>query len=428
MFGYLGKGDLMKNRFGLLALTLFVAGCSFFVACGESASEAENSDPVPQAESSSAMGTADPAEVFSSAVVEVPQTLPCVPEEEGGFVWIETGKSYYRCESGLWTAYDVAPHKRGFDPCQFNFGAAWSTDKERDSTNYAGLDYIAVWLGDNDFYNGFEERMVKMSVEIGATPMIYAYVIAEFDKDHGIDDCNISKAEKTHCSHGAQMIREYFADSILYRYAAYANGMREQLIYRLEVDADTYESIWLIEPDFYQYSETASRQKERYDGTVQEGGGIPDSLMGVYFKQIVDTIRAYLPAAKIAIDISPWIGDKDTALFAQWYSNFDMSIVDFAGTSGGSSLATSEKIVAANSATWAKIHEVTGKPILADAGYGAGGASNGHKKPWDDVQNIKARMANGVVGIMQMNAANDFPVRADTIRPQLNYTFPWCNN
>lgn len=350
--------------------------------------------------------------------------VPC--EEEGAFNWIEVGKSFYRCESLVWNAYRVEPHKRGFDPCRFNFGAAWDTQKERDSTNYAGLDYIAVWLGDNDFYNGFEERMVKMCVNIHATPMIYAYVIAEFGKDHGLSDCDVKGSEKTHCTHGAQLIRDFFADSILYRYKAYAEGMREQLIYRLDVDADTFSTIWLIEPDFYQYSETASKQKELYDGAVQEGGGIPDGEMGVYFKQIVETIRTYLPAAKIVIDISPWIADKDADGFVKWYSNFDMNLVQFAGTSGGTSLAINTKIVASNKATWAGIHEVTGRPILADAGYGAGGGSTGHKAPWDNVLNLKARMAEGVIGIMQMNAANDYPMRADTIRPQLKADFPWC--
>lgn len=420
----------MNFHFKFWPLAVIGASLCFYSACGESSSSVENSETASAESSTSVSVVPGPtsqeggSEIQSSAEVE--QVIPCAPEEEGAFQWIETGKNFSRCEAGVWVTHNVEPHKRGFDPCQFNFGAAWSTAKERDSLNYDGLDYIAVWLGDNDFYNAFEERMVRMCVDVGATPMIYAYVIAEFDKDHGIDDCNISSAEKTHCTHGAQMIREYFADSILYRYAAYASGMREQLIYRLEVDPETFESIWLIEPDYYQYSESASLQKKRHDGAAQEGGGIPDSLMGVYFKQIVETIRTYLPAAKIAIDISPWIGDKDTSDISKWYSNFDMDIVDFAGTSGGTSLAISEKIVASNSATWSKIHAVTGKPILADAGYGAGGASDGHKAPWDNVNNIKARMANGVVGIMQMNAANDYPFRADTIRPQLNYTYPWC--
>lgn len=417
----------MKGKFIAFVLTVAVA---WFAGCSGDDAEpvavqnpADTSTATRDNQASTGEGTLD---IDSLIAASKENPIPCSPEEEGAFNWIETGTSFYRCESLVWNAYKVEPHKRGFDPCQFNFGAAWDTQKERDSTNYAGLDYIAVWLGDNDFYNGFEERMVKMCVNIHATPMVYAYVIAEFGKDHGLSDCDVKDSEKTHCTHGAQLIRDYFADSILYRYKAYAEGMREQLIYRLDVDADTFQTIWLIEPDFYQYSETASKQKELYDGAVQEGGGIPDAEMGVYFKQIVETIRTYLPAAKIVIDISPWIADKDADGFVKWYSNFDMNLVQFAGTSGGTSLAINTKIVSSNKATWAGIHEVTGRPILADAGYGAGGGSTGHKAPWDNVLNLKARMAEGVIGIMQMNAANDYPMRADTIRPQLKAEFPWC--
>ena len=66
------------------------------------------------------------------------------------------------------------------------------------------------------------------------------------------------------------------------------------------------------------------------------------------------------------------------------------------------------------------------QPSFMSVTYGAGGGSTGHKAPWDNVLNLKSRMAEGVIGIMQMNAANDYPMRADTIRPQLKADFPWC--
>ena len=61
--------------------------------------------------------------------------------------------------------------------------------------------------------------------------------------------------------------------------------------------------------------------------------------MGIYFSQIVQTIKTYPPAAKIAIDVSPWITDVKG-----WYTNFGMSLVDYASTSGGRTLAGSAKI------------------------------------------------------------------------------------
>lgn len=312
-------------------------------------------------------------------------------------------------------------HTPGFNPCQFNFGAAWQAAHE-DAEFYKGVDYIAVWLGDNDFYNAFEARMVETSAEIGATPMIYGYVIAEFGKDMGLEDCDVAKKNETSlCVGGANLIREYFTDSILYRYREYAMGMRDQVEGRLEQNPDTYESIWMVEPDFYQYSESGSNQKASYDSIAQLGGGIPDAEMGLLFRQIVDTIRTYLPAAKIAIDVSPWVLDQ-----AAWFANFDLSVVDYVSTSGGRTLAGSEKIRSGNIATWKQIHEITGKPILADAGYDAGGKGTGHAVAWDKPENINARIENGVVGVMQMDAALDYPARLDTIRPQITAKIPGC--
>lgn len=307
-------------------------------------------------------------------------------------------------------------------------GAAWQAAHEEE-INYAGLDYIAVWLGDNDWYNEFEKRMVEMCVNVHATPMIYAYVIAEFGKDQGLVDCDMVDEEHPNslCSHGSEIIRKYFADSILTRYATYASGMREQLQIFLEQNPDTYETIWLIEPDFYQYSATGSAQRSRTDdGVEQLGGGIPDAQMGVYFSQIVATIKQYLPAAKIAIDISPWISDWTETSQAAWFANFDMNLVDYASTSGGGTAANNAKIRAGNKATWQELYEVTKRPILADAGYDKGGQGTGHAKIWDMIPNLNARIAEHVVGVMQMDAALNYPAMADTIRPQLKVNYPWC--
>ena len=371
----------------------------------------------------------------SSSATDVPpgekdaeaEVLPC--EIEGDFSWKEQGSSYYLCQDGSWKEKAVEKHvSNGFDVCQFNFGAAWQGTHE-DREFYEGLDYIAVWLGDNDFYNSFEERMVDLCIDIKATPMIYAYVIAEFGKDHDMDDCDVAKKreKKSLCVYGANLIRDFFADSILFRYEQYASGLREQLEFSSAgINPDTYESIWLIEPDFYQYSEMASKQKEIYDSTAQLGGGIPDAEMGTIFKQIVSVIKNYLPGAKIAMDISPWINDADPQGQTKWLSNFDMSLVDFMSTSGGRTSPSSNNIRAGNKTTWKEIYEITRKPILADAGYDKGGEGTGHAGVWDDARNIKLRMADGVVGTMQMDAKWGYPSIADTVRPQLLYQYPWC--
>ncbi len=59
--------------------------------------------------------------------------------------------------------------------------------------------------------------------------------------------------------------------------------------------------------------------------------------------------------------------------------------------------------------TWAGVHQVTGKPILADTGYGVGGQSAGHDPAWDVVANINARIADGVISITQYNPNTSWP-------------------
>lgn len=361
------------------------------------------------------------SENSTSSETPVEPVSPIVEPSSSSFAPDEPSSAAEESSSSLFV------HIEGFSPCQFNFGAGWQAAHE-DSSFYAGLDYISVWLGDNDFFNSFESRMFDMTRIVHATPMIYAYVIAEFGKDHGLVDCDIKDSDgnfkvPNHCTEGANIIREFFQDSILYRYREYASGFRDLIETYPNMDPDTVQFIWLIEPDFYQYSVSGSEQHAQYtssDAMRQNGGGIPDSMMGVYFSQIVDTIRAYLPASKIAIDISPWANDQ-----AAWYSNFDLSIVDYASTSGGRTSAASERIKASDKATWAGIFQLLGKPILADAGYDAGGYGTGYNKAWGKIENINARIANGVIGVTQMDADSLYHVRVTIARPQLS-SIPGC--
>ena len=400
-------------RLNTLALffLLFVA----LVGCGDDKSSTT------QPESGDNPGQNNPGQDNPQEVSE-----PCDPAEEGTYRWVEEGVVFQVCENGLWTTDSVNTGKRGFDPCKFNFGAAWQSSHE-DSVYYAGLDYVSVWLGDNSFYNFFEQRMVSMCLDTRATPMIYAYVIAEFGKDLGMDDCDVAKSrgKQSLCVYGADLIREHFADSILDRYREYASGMAYQISYMTD-GSEKFEPIWLIEPDFYQYSQMASDQSAAIKGEEQLNGGIPDSMMGVYFKQIVDTIKAYLPDAKIAADISPWVSDKDSLGLQKWFSHFDMSLIDYVSTSGGRTLANAENIRSTNKLTWKKLYDTLKKPILADVGYSAGGNGTGHAKPWDDITNLEARAKDGVVGVMQMDAALDYPLRASYIRSRLQVDYPWC--
>ena len=131
---------------------------------------------------------------------------------------------------------------------------------------------------------------------------------------------------------------------------------------------------------------------------------------------LVNALKSSLPNAYFSMDISPWIGNNGSS----WYPNFNLSLFTFINTSGGGTDANNTKIRSNNSMTWAGVSQVTGKPILADTGYGAAGASAGEDANWNVPANINARIADGVISISQYNPGNSWGSTISSIRGQLN--------
>jgi len=65
------------------------------------------------------------------------------------------------------------------------------------------------------------------------------------------------------------------------------------------------------------------------------------------------------------------------------------------------------------------VNQVTGKPIMADTGYGVNGSSAGPDAAWDTPANINARIDDGVVSISQYNPATNWGNTISGVRPQL---------
>jgi hypothetical protein len=130
---------------------------------------------------------------------------------------------------------------------------------------------------------------------------------------------------------------------------------------------------------------------------------------------LVNALKSSLPNAVFSMDISPWIANNGS----NWYPNFNMSLFTFINTSGGGTDANNTKIRANNTMTWAGVNQVTGKPILADTGYGANGAPAGEDANWNVAANINARTADGVVSISQYNPTSGWGNTIASIRGQL---------
>ena len=279
-----------------------------------------------------------------------------------------------------------------FGDGHFNFGRQWKSGYD-ENTSFAdmGLSHLAIWVGDNNAYNSYwEGAMVRACKKNGLTPVFYAYVIAEYDKDQGYVDCDMGNPN--HCTNGANTIRHHWTD-IISRYSAYAQGVAKDF---KQDNGTVGTTIWLIEPDFFQYSFSGDTLDKRFK---QQDGGIPDdSLAGYYFNSIVSTIKAALPNAKIAVDISPWLNDG----IRTWYNRFDKSKVDYLFTSGGRTQGNQTRIRNDdnNLVTWAGARSAMGgKMIIADDGYGVGGAGNNDYTEWLDMDNLGARIQDGVLGL-----------------------------
>ena len=234
-------------------------------------------------------------------------------------------------------------------------------------------------------------------------PVVVAYVVAgNVKRDHQLCDCNVSGCIGGNlCKYGAQYATQDWT-KIVNAYKSYSDGYAQCY-------GTTRPIIFEMEPDWFQY--TGGGQTQPWT-TVQAG-----QKMG----EIVAALKSSLPNAYFSLDVSPWVAPNNGSdNGAQYFGNFDMSLFTFVNTSGGGTNANTAKIRTANNMTWAGLRQASGKPILADTGYGANGGSAGHDAAWDVVANINNRIADGVVSIAQYNPNSSWGTTIAGIRNQLS--------
>jgi hypothetical protein len=286
-----------------------------------------------------------------------------------------------------------------FSQCRFHFGTTRAS-----GALVAQLDFFTPgWM-----MGTFNQKSVCTSTAPGGSlaglvPVDVTYIAANYVKNkYQLCDCNVAGcAGGNLCNYGSQYITQDWAD-ILTQYTSNSTGFAACLGGR--------PIIFDMEPDWYQYI----------------GGGQSQpwtaAQAGTNMTALVNALKSSLPNAVFSMDISPWIPNNG----ANWYTNFDMSLFTFINTSGGGTDANNVKIRANNNMTWAGVSKVTGKPILADTGYGASGsASPGEDANWNDPNNINARMLDGVVSISQYSPSATWGDTIASIRGQLN-TPPNC--
>jgi hypothetical protein len=300
------------------------------------------------------------------------------------------------------TAGAAAISGKIFDLCRFHFGTTDGIAKNNPAI-IEQLDFFTPgWMGLKDT---FDMQYVCDYTKPGGlfekqVPAVVAYVAAFYAKRVGdLKDCNASGTQQDLCVAGAKIISDNLA-KIIAVYESYAQGF-----------ADCYGTtrpiIFMMEPDFYQY--TITNQSQPWTG----------AQAGMIMSQLVSAIKKHLPNAVFSLDISPWVAPNDGEDNGkQWYANFDLTLFTFINTSGGGTNAATDKI-RGDKMTWRGVSEATGKPILADTGYGVNGSPAGPDAAWDSQANIAARMKDGVVSISQYNPAANWGTTIAGIRAQL---------
>jgi hypothetical protein len=291
-----------------------------------------------------------------------------------------------------------------FNSCRFHFGALEGTARGSSALTQQIDIFTPGWMGQKDTFDmmGVCTETAAGGPLAGKIPVVVAYVAAFYAKRHfGRCDCNVTTcgANNDLCHNGAADIQQNLT-SIVNVYKSYAQGFASCY-------GTTKPIIFEMEPDWYQYTITEQTQ------------AMTEAQAGTIMGQFVDAVRQVLPNAVFSMDISPWTGSNGADNGAEWFSHFDMTKFTFINTSGGGTDATSTKIRAANLMTWAGVSKVTGKPILADTGYGVNGSSAGHDPNWDNVANINARIADGVLAITQYNPSSSWATTIGTVRSQL---------
>jgi hypothetical protein len=292
-----------------------------------------------------------------------------------------------------------------FGQCRFHFGTIDSIATGSPAM-IPQLDFFTPgWMGQKDT---FDMGSVCTEANPGGklasqVPVIVAYVAAFYVKRHnGLCDCNVTTcgANNDLCHTGAADINNNLSN-IVNVYKSYAQGLASCY-------GTTRPLIFEMEPDFYQY--TISSQTQPWT----------EAQAGQIMSQFVNAVKSALPNAVFSMDISPWVAPNDGGdNGATWYANFNLSLFTFINTSGGSTSASTAKI-RGDAMTWAGVSKVTGKPILADTGYGVNGSSAGPDPAWDAPANINARIADGVVSVSQYNPAATWGTTISANRSQLN--------
>jgi hypothetical protein len=308
--------------------------------------------------------------------------------------------------SGNCGASMPAAASRSFN-CKFAFG---TNDPGGPLTSISDLGFVSKWVGYEVKASGELpncDGCSWLTMNVAPTPLIpvyYAYFIGFFGKANGLPDGNENPNGPNLTNGAAQLIRDH-RQNLIDMYASYAK--QSAAVWKNKP------LIWLLEGDFVQYTGDSQKNKLTY----------PE--LGQLAQDITCAIKSNMPNALVAINHSTWNADQVTKDFYSALSNVPYDLVWTTGVpnnKGYLEANTNDGSYNKATATYAFIHQLTGKNILVDTSFGLSGMSDS----WSGASpaDLIARIADGFIAANLSMPASNYVSTVKALVPQLMAT---CN-
>jgi len=271
--------------------------------------------------------------------------------------------------------------------CTFAWGLADPLGAPLDGYDF--LQFMTIWIDWNIQADGSLDTCTGcdwLRDSVAGTsliPVYYAYLIGFFGHANGLVDGNQCPADNPDCpnltNEGAALLKSR-RDDIVAMYGEYAR--KSYAVW------PTKPLVWLLEGDFIQYTEPSTQSSPL---TMAE--------LGELAADITCAIKANMPNAVVALNQSTWNTNEKTDAYwgamanagvhydlawttgvpdAGGYYNYDLNASSYNGAT----------------ATYAYLHQVTGKNIWVDDGCGAEANEAWSTSP---AATVNDRIASGVI-------------------------------
>ncbi len=266
--------------------------------------------------------------------------------------------------------------------CKFGWGGA--ADDESSLSKFSYLQFMSYWIDSSISAQGKYTTCngcTWLTSKVASTPLIpayYAYIIGFLAHANGIVDGNQAGSKKLTVD-GAALVKAN-RQAIVDAYGWYAKASHDVW--------PTKPLVWLLEGDFVQLSDAGQTSPL----TMTEVGQLASD--------ITCAIKSNMPNAVVAIDQSSWNSDETTNSYwgAMKNANYDLVWTTGVGNNQGFiEAATNSSTYNHATATYAYLHQLTGRGVLVDTSAGASAAGDS----WSSAgaTELNARITEGVIGV-----------------------------